>query len=53
MSVKALGVRLMGDYVVPLQVLGLLLTAAMIGAVIVAMPERKGEVGEDEEVDRG
>ena len=52
-SVQSMGVRLMGDYVVPLQVLGLLLTAAMIGAVIIAMPERKGEGGGSEEVDRG
>ena len=48
-SVKSLGARLMGEYVVPLEVLGLLLTAAMIGAVIIAMPERR----ENEEVDRG
>jgi NADH-quinone oxidoreductase subunit J len=40
-SVKALGSRLMGEYVVPLEVLGLLLTAAMLGAVIIAMPERR------------
>jgi len=40
-SVKALGERLMGDYVLPLEVLGLLLTVAMIGAVILAMPEKK------------
>jgi NADH:ubiquinone oxidoreductase subunit 6 (subunit J) len=38
--VKALGLQLMADYVVPLEVLGLLLTAAMIGAVIIALPER-------------
>ena len=40
-SVKSLGERLMGEYVLPLEVLGLLLTAAMIGAVIVAMQEKK------------
>ena len=39
--VKALGERLMGEYVLPLEVLGLLLTAAMIGAVIIAMQDRK------------
>jgi NADH-quinone oxidoreductase subunit J len=48
-SVKSLGTRLMGEYVVPLQVLGLLLTAAMIGAVLIAMPDRKS----GEEVERG
>ena len=31
--------RLMEEYVVPLEVLGLLLTAALIGAVLIAMPE--------------
>src|SRR6185436_6855153 len=35
--VKSLGDRLMTDYVVPLEILALLLTAALIGAVIVAM----------------
>ena len=39
--VKALGERLMGEYVLPLEVLGLLLTAAMIGAVIIAMQEKR------------
>jgi len=39
-SVKSLGDRLMGEYVLPLEVLGLLLTAAMIGAVIIAMQEK-------------
>ena len=43
--VKALGVRLMEEYAVPLEVIGLLLTAAMIGAVIIALPERSGEGG--------
>lgn len=39
--VKSIGLKLMEEYVVPLEVLGLLLTAAMIGAVIIAMPERR------------
>ncbi len=42
-SVKSLGERLMGEYVLPLEVLGLLLTAAMIGAVIIAMQERRSK----------
>lgn len=48
-SVKSLGERLMGEYVVPLEVMGLLLTAAMIGAVIIALPERSsaGTRGEE------
>jgi NADH-quinone oxidoreductase subunit J len=40
-AVKNIGSQLMTDYVLPLEVLGLLLTAAMIGAVIIAMQERK------------
>jgi NADH-quinone oxidoreductase subunit J len=41
LPVRALGEKLMSDYVVPLEALGLLLTAALIGAVLIAMPERK------------
>lgn len=40
-TVKSIGDKLMKDYVLPLEVTGLLLTAAMIGAVIIAMQERK------------
>lgn len=39
-TVRAIGEKLMTDYVLPLEVIGLLLTAAMIGAVIIAMQER-------------
>lgn len=39
-GVKPLGFLLMTDYVVPLEVMGLLLTAAMIGAVIIALHDR-------------
>lgn len=38
-TVKQIGDALMTKYVLPLQVIGLLLTAALIGAVIVAMRE--------------
>ena len=41
-SVKALGQKLMADYILPLEVLALLLTAAMIGAVIIALREKEG-----------
>lgn len=37
--VKQIGTELMANYVLPLEVLGLLLTAAMIGAAIIAMRE--------------
>lgn len=39
-TVRAIGDKLMTDYVLPLEVIGLLLTAAMIGAVIIAMHEK-------------
>jgi NADH-quinone oxidoreductase subunit J len=45
-SVKNIGARLMTDYVLPLEVVGLLLTAALIGAVIIAMREKTGRESE-------
>jgi NADH-quinone oxidoreductase subunit J len=38
-AVSRIGEKLMTDYVVPLEVVALLLTAALIGAVIIAMHE--------------
>ena len=38
-TVKQIGEALMTKYVLPLEVIGLLLTAALIGAVIIAMKE--------------
>jgi len=38
-TVKDIGKALMEQYVLPLEVIGLLLTAAMIGAVIIALKE--------------
>ena len=43
-SVKQIGDALMTKFVLPLEVIGLLLTAAMIGAVILAMRDKKSEV---------
>jgi NADH-quinone oxidoreductase subunit J len=40
-SVAKLGERLMTDYILPLEVVALLLTAAMIGAVIIALKEKE------------
>ena len=42
-SVARIGTTLMHEYALPLEIVGLLLTAALIGAVIVAMPEKRGE----------
>ena len=41
-SVRNLGQKLMTDYVLPLEVMALLLTAAMLGAVIIAMKDKEG-----------
>jgi len=41
-TVLQIGSALMGRYVLPLEIVALLLTAALIGAVIVAMHEKEG-----------
>jgi NADH-quinone oxidoreductase subunit J len=41
-SVNQIGEALMQQYALPLEIMGLLLTAALIGAVIVAMSEKEG-----------
>ena len=41
-TVHDIGIALMGPYVLPLEIVALLLTAATIGAVIVAMHEKGG-----------
>jgi NADH-quinone oxidoreductase subunit J len=41
-TVQQIGVALIGRYVLPLEIVALLLTAALIGAVIVAMHEKEG-----------
>ncbi len=41
LPVKDVGDKLVGDFVLPLQVIALLLTAAMLGAVVIAMREAK------------
>jgi NADH-quinone oxidoreductase subunit J len=40
--VAELGRELMTEYALPLQIVGVLLTAAMIGAAVLAMPEKRG-----------
>jgi NADH-quinone oxidoreductase subunit J len=42
-AVREIGEQLMSKYVLPLEVIGLLLTAALIGAVIIAMQEKEGK----------
>lgn len=44
-TVAQIGYALMGPYVLPLEIVAVLLTASMIGAVIVAMHETKRENG--------
>ena len=41
LSVKAIGDGLTGEYVLPLQIVALLLTAAMVGGVVIAMREKE------------
>ncbi len=41
-TVQQIGTALMGRYVLPLEIVALLLTAALIGAVIVAMHDKEG-----------
>jgi NADH-quinone oxidoreductase subunit J len=41
-TVQQIGSRLMTDFVLPLEVIALLLTVALIGAVVIAMDEPKG-----------
>ena len=40
-SVQQIGQALMHDYVLPLELMAVLLTAALIGAVIIAMPQQE------------
>ena len=40
-TVRQIGLQLMGKYVLPLEVVGLLLTAALIGAAIIALREER------------
>ena len=42
-SVQQIGVSLMHDYVLPLEIVGLLLTAALIGAVVIAMDRKEDD----------
>lgn len=39
-AIKEIGGALMGRYILPLEIVGLLLTAALIGAVVIAMEEK-------------
>ena len=41
-TVSQIGNALMSRYALPLEIVGLLLTAALIGAVVVAMHEKEG-----------
>ena len=44
-TIRRIGDQLMQDYVLPLEVIGLLLTAALIGAVVIAMQEEPKKNG--------
>ena len=42
-TVRQIGTELMGRFILPLEVIGLLLTAALIGGVLIAMREKEGK----------
>ena len=42
-SVQQIGTSLMHEYVLPLEIIGLLLTAALIGAVVIAMDRKEDD----------
>ena len=42
-SVQQIGQSLMHEYVLPLEIIGLLLTAALIGAVVIAMDHKEND----------
>ncbi len=42
-TVRQIGTQMMGKYILPLEVIGLLLTAALIGAVVIAMEDKSGK----------
>ena len=44
-SVRELGIALMTSHIIPLEVIGLLLTVALLGAVVLALPEREQSTG--------
>lgn len=41
-AIQQIGIAMMQRYVLPLEIVGLLLTAALIGAVVIAMEEKQG-----------
>jgi NADH:ubiquinone oxidoreductase subunit 6 (subunit J) len=42
-TIRQIGTQLMGKFILPLEIVGLLLTAALIGAVLIAMHEKEGK----------
>ena len=42
-TVREIGRSLMTTYVIPLEVIGLLLTVALLGAIVLALPEKRAE----------
>jgi NADH-quinone oxidoreductase subunit J len=42
-TVRQIGDQLMGKFILPLELIGLLLTAALIGAVLIALRDKEGE----------
>jgi NADH-quinone oxidoreductase subunit J len=51
-TMQTIGVALMSTYVLPLEIVAVLLTVALIGAVIVAMPESKSPASLEHPLER-
>ena len=51
-TMQSIGVALMSAYVLPLEIVAVLLTVALIGAVIVAMPESKASASLEQKFDQ-
>jgi NADH-quinone oxidoreductase subunit J len=49
-TVQSIGLALMSTYVLPLEIVAILLTVALIGAVIVAMPESRAPKSDAKEI---
>jgi NADH-quinone oxidoreductase subunit J len=43
-TVREIGIALMTSHVIPLEIIGLLLTVALLGAVVLALPEGRGGI---------
>jgi NADH-quinone oxidoreductase subunit J len=50
-TVKKIGQQLMSDFIIPLEVIGLLLTAALVGAIVIAMTDKSRTAPKEHHID--